>query len=369
MYAIVNPELYKSVTGSSAGLLLTWSSSYAFVGAIQRLTTYVDIERVHIEQSTRDAMLSEALAASQFTIAELLLRCDARPTLSISCQSPPSLGSLPSLARSRYHTTLWHSSRQPFPSERAFWRQKKRVTLRVLDLLRRKVTRTGSSTGLLEYRRELNRAFVFASLSDAHSVEMMSVLQQAGADVDFVVETPWPMNALFNAVDEDVPSLLRAKVDFLVSNGARLDSAISWTGPKTPMEHIAGKLSRNRRDTGKGYLTDFVNLINALRYVNALTCRLGSRQNQRDPQQGPQRGPQQVLSSRFLSDRDAVILSDLNTGEEAVQRLIWQRIEGDVKQLTDWERERAVEMGYEYHRLERLWREWCLDGDCSLLGT
>ncbi|KAK1507976.1 hypothetical protein CABS01_16877 [Colletotrichum abscissum] len=75
---------------------------------------------------------------------------------------------------------------------------------------------------LAEYQRELDYALIEAAKADAHSSEVMKFLLEAGADIDSETNSHIVAQAWYNALDEEVPSLFRSKVEFLIRHGVDL---------------------------------------------------------------------------------------------------------------------------------------------------
>lgn len=352
LYFVVDPVLYRLFAALEPRILIDWSATYLRLQTIHKLIAYVSAQRVVIEQRHLDEMLSTSLRHSQYTIAEVLLRGGAEPSLFESCLRT-SVGSLSVVASSRYHMTFWHVSSQPFLNERRFWLAKKRVVIGIIQKLQHQAFRgpkRPTAECLRVYFRELNSAFVYASLSDAHSLETMALLLRAGADVNSEVELPLRMNAVFNAADEEIPSLFRAKLRFLAENGATLDRALSWNGARTVPQHLFMKLSRDGSLSEKGSVTMMYNTIDAIQYTESLLIKYPARV-----------GAQQPLLHPINAEFGALISS--TDQERACLRQVLRQATRSPSESTEFvvqnKASRSTDMGFEYHRLEALWREWC----------
>ncbi|KAI8317626.1 hypothetical protein K4K59_004161 [Colletotrichum sp. SAR11_240] len=91
------------------------------------------------------------------------------------------------------------------------------------------------------YRRELDIALIEAANADAHSIEMMEFLLAAGANINAEMNDQYVGQVWRNALDEEVPSLFRAKVEFLVERGVDTSRVWSWQGPLTSAEFFLKK--------------------------------------------------------------------------------------------------------------------------------
>jgi hypothetical protein len=134
-------------------------------------------------------------------------------------------GSLAHLASSRYHMTCWYEKpekRRKHANEIDFWKQKKRVMEKVLKkIANHEVFRLkdGPHDGQSLCRKELDMAFIHATLADAHSVAVMKFLLGLGANPEAETEGPFKSSALRYALAEEVPALFRAKIDALAAAG------------------------------------------------------------------------------------------------------------------------------------------------------
>ncbi|KAF4923599.1 hypothetical protein CGCVW01_v004614 [Colletotrichum viniferum] len=205
------------------------------------------------------AHLVEALRAGSFRIADTLLKGGAeiiysagsRPELrseEVAMRTSDShghLGSLALAARSRYHLTFWYRPTKPYTSEAEYWRWKKRTMMKILARMRIDVSRRHMEYPTLSfdgYRRELDIALIEAANADAHSIEMMEFLLAAGANINAEMNDQYVGQVWRNALDEEVPSLFRAKAEFLMERGINTNRVWSWQGPLTPAEFFLKKL-------------------------------------------------------------------------------------------------------------------------------
>ncbi|KAF4839857.1 hypothetical protein CGCSCA4_v010904 [Colletotrichum siamense] len=205
------------------------------------------------------AHLVEALRAGSFRIADALLNAGAqilysdgsRPELRSeevairTSESHPHLGSLALAARSRYHLTFWYRPTKPYTSEAEYWRWKKRTMMKILARMRNNVSLRHLERSVLSfdgYHRELDIALIEAANADAHSIEMMKFLLAAGANINAEMNDQYVGQVWRNALDELVPSLFRAKVEFLMEHGINTNRVWSWQGPLTPAEFFLKKL-------------------------------------------------------------------------------------------------------------------------------
>ncbi|KAF4817475.1 hypothetical protein CGCSCA5_v005821 [Colletotrichum siamense] len=205
------------------------------------------------------AHLVEALRAGSFRIADALLYAGAeilysagsRPELRSeevairTSESHPHLGSLALAARSRYHLTFWYRPTKPYTSEAEYWRWKKRTMMKILERMKIDVSRRHLEYHTLSfdgYRRELDIALIEAAKADAHSIEMMEFLLAEGANMNAEMNDQYVGQVWRNALDEEVPSLFRAKVEFLMERGINTNRVWSWQGPLTPAEFFLKNL-------------------------------------------------------------------------------------------------------------------------------
>ncbi|KAH9226750.1 hypothetical protein K456DRAFT_1730718 [Colletotrichum gloeosporioides 23] len=162
-----------------------------------------------------------------------------------TAQSCGHLGSLALAARSRYHLTFWYRPTKPYASEAEYWRWKKRTMMKILARMRIDVSRRHMEYPTLSfdgYRRELDIALIEAANADAHSIEMMEFLLAAGANINAEMNDQYVGQVWRNALDEEVPSLFRAKVEFVMERGINTNRVWSWQGPLTPAEFFLKKL-------------------------------------------------------------------------------------------------------------------------------
>ncbi|KAJ3945455.1 hypothetical protein N0V92_013538 [Colletotrichum tropicale] len=155
------------------------------------------------------------------------------------------LGSLALATRSRYHLTFWYRPTNPYTSEAEYWRWKKRTMMKILARMRIGVSRRHMEYPTLSfdgYRRELDIALIEAANADAHSIEMMEFLLAAGANINAEMYDQYVGQVWRNALDEEVPSLFRAKVGFLMERGINTNRVWSWQGLLTPAEFFLKKL-------------------------------------------------------------------------------------------------------------------------------
>ncbi|EQB51799.1 hypothetical protein CGLO_08637 [Colletotrichum gloeosporioides Cg-14] len=205
------------------------------------------------------AHLVEALRAGSFRVADALLNAGAEIIYSASSrpelrseevairtsESHGHLGSLALAARSRYHLTFWYKPTKPYASEAEYWRWKKRTMMKILARMRIDVSRRHMEYPILSfdgYRRELDIALIEAANADAHSIEMMDFLLATGANMNAEMNDQYVGQVWRNALDEEVPSLFRAKVKFLMERGVNTNRVWSWQGALTPAEFFLKKL-------------------------------------------------------------------------------------------------------------------------------
>ncbi|KAI8215244.1 hypothetical protein K4K48_012209 [Colletotrichum sp. SAR 10_66] len=134
---------------------------------------------------------------------------------------------------------------KPYTSEAEYWRWKKRTMMKILERMKIDVSRRHLEYPTLSfdgYRRELDIALIEAAKADAHSIEMMDFLLAAGANMNADMNDQYVGQVWRNALDEEVPSLFRAKVEFLMERGINTKEVWSWQGPLTPAEFFLKKL-------------------------------------------------------------------------------------------------------------------------------
>ncbi|KAI8298301.1 hypothetical protein K4K61_011828 [Colletotrichum sp. SAR11_59] len=71
---------------------------------------------------------------------------------------------------------------------------------------------------------------------------MMEFLLAAGANINAEMNDQCVGQVWRNALDDEVPSLFRAKVEFLMERGINTNRVWSWQGPLTPAEFFLKKL-------------------------------------------------------------------------------------------------------------------------------
>ncbi|KAH0430759.1 hypothetical protein CcaCcLH18_07539 [Colletotrichum camelliae] len=238
---------------------MKWAIERDRLDTLTQILTYRLTPKWAITTQDLSAHLVEALRAGSFKIADALLDAGAEIGYSAGSRSKvPSeelavrmkelhghLGSLALAARSRYHLTFWYKPTKPYASEAEYWRWKKRVMMKILARMTAGVSRRHLEHPILSfdgYRRELDITLIEAANADAHSIEMMDFLLTAGANVNAEMNDHYVGQVWRNALDEEVPSLFRAKVEFLMDRGVDTRRVWSWQGVLTPAEFFLKKL-------------------------------------------------------------------------------------------------------------------------------
>ncbi|KAF4485812.1 hypothetical protein CGGC5_v005796 [Colletotrichum fructicola Nara gc5] len=238
---------------------MTWAIERDRSGTLIQILKHRSTPKQAITPQDLHTNLAEALRAGSFRIADALLDAGAEIVYSPGSRSnfpkeevairPDEfhghLGSLALAARSRYHLTFWYRPTKPYASEAEYWRWKKRTMMKILARMRIDISRRHMECPTIsfdQYRRELDIALIEAANADAHSVEMMEFLLAAGANINAEMNDQYVGQVWRNALDEEVPSLFRAKVEFLMERGVNTNRVWSWQGPLTPAEFFLEKL-------------------------------------------------------------------------------------------------------------------------------
>ncbi|KAF3798354.1 hypothetical protein GCG54_00009630 [Colletotrichum gloeosporioides] len=254
---IANCALYRTSFGGTDPM--KWAVERDRSDTLTQILALRSTPKWAITPQDRGAHLVEALRAGSFRTADALLNAGAeiiysassRPELrseEVSIRANEShghLGSLALAARSRYHLTFWYKPTQPYASEAEYWRWKKRTMMKILARMRVDVSRRHMEYPILSfdgYRRELDIALIEAANADAHSIEMMDFLLATGANMNAEMNDQYVGQVWRNALDEEVPSLFRAKVEFLMERGINTNRVWSWQRPLTPAEFFLKKL-------------------------------------------------------------------------------------------------------------------------------
>ncbi|KAF5519901.1 hypothetical protein CGCA056_v008058 [Colletotrichum aenigma] len=254
---IANCALYRaSFRGTDP---TSWAIDRDRFDTLTQILTHRSTPRWAIHPQDLRAHLVGALRTGSFRIADALLNAGAeilysagsRPELrseEVAIRTSGShghLGSLALAARSRYHLTFWYRPTKPYTSEAEYWRWKKRTMMKILARMRIDVSRRHMKYPTLSfdgYRRELDIALIEAANADAHSIEMMEFLLATGANINAEMNDQYVGQVWRNALDDEVPSLFRAKVEFLMERGINTNRVWSWQGPLTPAEFFLKKL-------------------------------------------------------------------------------------------------------------------------------
>ncbi|KAF6823285.1 hypothetical protein CPLU01_11500 [Colletotrichum plurivorum] len=166
----------------------------------------------------------------------------------IATNAPYQLGSLSIAAGIRYHAPFRYKPGAEYASEAEFWTWKKRTMEGILAQLDAKFSEALPHDREARDRhmeRELNLALVQATGAGAHSVDAMRFLVESGADVNAGTDFQFAGQAWHSALDEEAPSLFRAKVDFLLRQGVDVDRVKTFEGIRTPIEFMLRKLRQS----------------------------------------------------------------------------------------------------------------------------
>lgn len=205
-------------------------------------------------------VLEEALKIGSFRFAASILYQDAVAesreltgapvgrSAWVATNAPYQLGSLSIAAGIRYHAPFRYKPGAEYASESDFWAWKKRTMEGILAQLEGKFSEAFTHDREARDRhreRELNLALVQAAGADAHSVDAMSFLVDAGADVNAGTDFQFAGQAWHSALDEEAPGLFRAKADFLLGQGVDVDRVKTFEGIRTPIEFMLRKLRQS----------------------------------------------------------------------------------------------------------------------------
>ncbi|KAL2876420.1 hypothetical protein SGCOL_008226 [Colletotrichum sp. CLE4] len=92
---------------------------------------------------------------------------------------------------------------------------------------------------------ELDMALAEAANADGHSIELMEFLFNNGASVSCKSTPQVAGQAWHNALNEEIPALFEAKVDWLLLHDVDPTEVWTWEGMRTPMQFFLRKLYRN----------------------------------------------------------------------------------------------------------------------------
>ncbi|TDZ54218.1 hypothetical protein CTRI78_v006436 [Colletotrichum trifolii] len=260
LHGIARVSLYRREVDQDVAI--KWAVSHDEPDVIQLVLDHqVEPHRI-LQRGVLTSNFDEALKCGSFRAANRLFDAGAEihycadtfdhalgsaASIWISSASSRILGSLALAAKVRYHTLVDHNPLNSWHSEVTFWKWKKRVMQKIIHKLRQNFLArhaqnpTASSD---EYQLELDSALVEASQVDAHSTEAMDLLITAGASVNIDADSQIVANVWQYALDEEVPSLFRAKVEFLLHRGIDVDSVRSLRNPwvRTPVDFFLRKL-------------------------------------------------------------------------------------------------------------------------------
>ncbi|KAI3532651.1 hypothetical protein CABS02_13796 [Colletotrichum abscissum] len=287
LHFVVNPILYRRAIADPTAL--AWAVSHDRPDVVHGILGHQADPHRFAASFELNILLHQALVHGSFKTANALLDLGADVVYSSdsqqrsSCQKTtdwlangtcPLLGSLALAASSRFHIGFWYDPNCGYSSERHFWDWKKMAMEKILKKLAAPVCRDqhmiACEPDLNEYQRELDYALIEAAKADAHSLEVMEFLLKAGADIGSEANSHIVGQAWYNALDEEVPSLFRSKVEFLIQHG--VDRTRVWSpleGLQTPMQFILKKLHRCCRYTTDGSLS----IPKALYFMDFLASR------------------------------------------------------------------------------------------------
>ncbi|KXH63012.1 hypothetical protein CNYM01_10822 [Colletotrichum nymphaeae SA-01] len=274
LHFVANPILYRRAIADPTAL--AWAVSHDRSDVVHGILGHQADPHRFAASFELNILLRQALMHGSFKTANALLDLGADVVYSSdsqrrsSCQKTTDwlangtcalLGSLALAAGSRFHIGFWSDPNCVYSSERQFWSWKKKAIEKILNKL--------------AAPRELDYALIEAAKADAHSSEVMKFLLEAGADIDSETNSHIVAQAWYNALDEEVPSLFRSKVEFLIRHG--VDRTRVWTpldGLQTPMQFILKKLHRSCRYATDGsspipkalYFMDFLASCGCLRW-------------------------------------------------------------------------------------------------------
>ncbi|KXH55718.1 hypothetical protein CSAL01_07667 [Colletotrichum salicis] len=150
------------------------------------------------------------------------------------------LGSLALAARSRYHMTFWYKGCAPYASEKAFWECKRKVMKRILEKLEIQIPKHDPILA-----RELDMALAEAANADGHSIELMEFLFNNDASVSCKFTPQVAGKAWHNALNEEIPALFEAKVDWLLLHDVDPTKVWTWEGMRTLIQFFLRKSYRS----------------------------------------------------------------------------------------------------------------------------
>ncbi|KAK1659802.1 hypothetical protein BDP55DRAFT_636633 [Colletotrichum godetiae] len=323
-------------------------------------------------------LLHQALVRASFKTANALLDVGADVVYSSdsrrrsSCQKTigwlangtcPLLGSLALAASSRFHIGFWYDPNCGYSSERQFWDWKKMAMEKILKKLAAPVFRDQSVVAnepdRTEYQRELDYALIEAAKADAHSSEVMEFLLEAGADINSEVNSQIVGQAWYNALDEEVPSLFRSKVEFLIQHG--VDRTRVWSpleGLQTSLQFILTKLHRCCRYTTDGSLS----IPKALYFMDFLASRGCLRWPKVTDMSMDHHGNNHLSIANFDENEAGaqelnVIFSDTDVSIRPLQRALCQHILQQVLPLAE-RRMAPLQLPLAVMRLDDLYEAW-----------
>ncbi|KAK0368104.1 hypothetical protein CLIM01_14540 [Colletotrichum limetticola] len=292
LHFVANPILYRRAIADPTAL--AWAVSHDRSDVVHGILCHQADPHRFAASFELNILLHQVLMHGSFKTANALLDLGADVVYSSdsqrrsSCQKTTDwlangtfalLGSLALAAGSRFHIGFWYDPNCVYSSERQFWAWKKMAMEKILNKLAAPVCRdqnmVACEPNLAEYQRELDYALIEAAKADAHSSEVMKFLLEAGADIDSETNSHIVAQAWYNALDEEVPSLFRSKVEFLIRHG--VDRTRVWTpldGLQTPMQFILKKLHRSCQYATDGsssipkalYFMDFLASCGCLRW-------------------------------------------------------------------------------------------------------
>lgn len=246
LHSAANPILYRRLLGGDPSATLRWAALHDKPETVLKLGGYQvpsPSSRYRLAPSLINREFYKSLQYGSFRAAYALLDLGARAVHDYDTKVQPkpadeemmswlkghyACGSLAVAAGTRYYLPQGEGER-PYASEREFWRWKRKVMLRMLGQLGAAALRGPAENldqRLNEYRCQVDAALVRAASADAHATSCMELLLTAGAILQLGERCVSSPNALFVAVHDEVPSLCRAKVEFLVNRGTDLCSML-----------------------------------------------------------------------------------------------------------------------------------------------
>ncbi|KAK2036284.1 hypothetical protein LZ31DRAFT_601402 [Colletotrichum somersetense] len=266
--------------------VLGYQSTYGNIAA--RYNLNIPLHRALMSGSFRAANALLDMGADVIYSSDSQRRSSCQRTVDWLSESGCSLlGSLALAAGARFHIGLWYNPSCTYSSERQFWTWKKRAMQKIVIRLARLADQDREvaicGADLTEYQRELDYALMEAAKSDAHSAEMMGFLLGAGAHVNREADSQIVGQTWYNVLDEEVPSLFRSKVEFLIQHGVDHSRVWSWEGVRTPVQFFLTKLHRSCQYTADSssfvpralYFMDFLATRGCLRWPKVTDVFMG----------------------------------------------------------------------------------------------